>query len=284
MKETAYLLQAALIAAWWVGLAISPAFFAAFQFDTIPATAFWAFFAPDVIFIACLSVYRAYRCVVEVEYIILGAFGYASLYCLNATILTGTGLLPTGLMLMGLAYNAFLCFHQSLFRKCTTTGTAAIDIKTLIQIICIWIIALVAIPFVILDAFDTFAWPGWGLSVWIGIAIFTVCSLLGLFSAYYIVCRGGGTPLPLDQTRELVVIGPYRYVRNPMAIAGIGQGVAVAVIFESWPVLGYAMLGAIIWHCVVRPFEEQDMAQRFGASYVAYRKRVMCWVPGRGRG
>jgi hypothetical protein len=43
MKETGYLLQAALICAWWVGLTTSQVFFDAFQFDQIPPVAFWSF-------------------------------------------------------------------------------------------------------------------------------------------------------------------------------------------------------------------------------------------------
>ena len=90
---------------------------------------------------------------------------------------------------------------------------------------------------------------------------------------------GGGTPLPLDQTNFMVTSGPYRYVRNPMAIAGIGQGICVAIFFQSVPILVYALLGAIIWHWVVRPYEERDMVERFGDSYLEYRRRVSCWVP-----
>lgn len=279
MKETAYLLQAALIAAWWVGLASSQTFFAAFQFDGIPAAAFWSFFAPDVILIASLSTFRAYRRMTAIEFIILGAFGYAALYCCNATLLTGSGWLPTGLMLMGLAYNTFLCFNQAMFRRCTSTSIALNAFKTFIQIVCIWILALVVIPYVILDAFDAAIWPRSGFPLWIGIALFVGCSLLGLASSFFMVRDGGGTPLPLDQTKELVVSGPYRYVRNPMAIAGIGQGLAIAIMFQSWAIFVYAMMGAAIWHLVVRPIEEQDMVQRFGRSYLDYRERVTCWIP-----
>jgi len=64
-----------------------------------------------------------------------------------------------------------------------------------------------------------------------------------------------------------------------MAIAGIGQGLAVALIFESVPILIYSLLGAVVWHFVVRPFEERDMADRFGDSYIEYRQNVLCWIP-----
>lgn len=278
MKETAYLLQAALISAWWVGLATSGAFFAAFQFDEIPPTAFWAFFAPDIILIAILSAVRAYRNATSLEYITLGAFSYAALYCANATVLTNSGYLPTGLMLLGLGYNLFLCFNQSLFRNATTSFSLNVT-KTIIQIVCIWTLALIVIPYIILDAFDTIAIPQLGISLLMGSLVFICCSVLGLISSYFMVRDGSGTPLPLDQTNELVVTGPYHFVRNPMAIAGIGQGIAIALIFKSAPILIYSLLGAVVWHLVVRPIEEQDMVNRFGDVYLEYRQRVSCWIP-----
>ena len=67
--------------------------------------------------------------------------------------------------------------------------------------------------------------------------------------------------------------------RQSVAMAGIGQGVAIAWIFQSIPVLIYALLGALVWHLVVRPIEERDMIRRFGNVYLQYRQRVSCWIP-----
>ena len=278
MKETAYLIQAALISAWWVGLATSQTFFAAFQFNGIPPVAFWAFFAPDILCIAALSTVRAYKNIARLEYIVLGAFAYASLYCANATCLTRSGYLPTGVMLCGLCYNLFLCFNESLFRNASSSFALNVA-KTAIQTVCIWTMALAVVPYIILDAFDALAMPNSGPSLILGLTAFACCSVLGLTSAFFMVRDGGGTPLPLDQTNHLVVTGPYRYVRNPMAMAGIGQGVAIAWIFQSIPVLIYALLGAFVWHLVVRPIEERDMIRRFGDAYLQYRQRVSCWIP-----
>ena len=279
MKETAYLLQAALIALWWAGLAGSRSFFHAFQFEGIPPVAFWSFLGPDVLVIAALSVYRAYRRVPALEYVVLGAFAYASLYCLNATLLTRSGVLPTGLMLAGLAYNFFLCRAPVLFRNTASTSLAWNAVKTLVQIVCVWALALVVLPWVILDAFGALARPAPGWPLWTGAALFLAFSLLGLASSFFMVRDGAGTPLPLDQTKQLVVSGPYRVVRNPMAVAGVGQGLAIAWIFQSLPLAVYALLGAVVWHWAVRPFEEQDLAQRFGRPYQDYRARVRCWIP-----
>ena len=278
MKETAYLVQAALVSAWWAGLVCSESFFTAFQFAGIPPVAFWSFFAPDILLIAGLSIARAYREIVPIEYVVLGAFGYASLYCFNATLLTSSGYLPTTLMLLGLCYNAFLCFNTSLFRS-SQSGSIKNMIKTLMQIVCIWVLALVVIPFIILDAFGLPVELAGG--VWFGLGLFLLVGFsgIGLASAWFMVRHGQGTPLPLDQASQLVVSGPYRWVRNPMAIAGVGQGLAVAILFLSIPVLVYSLLGAVLWHVVVRPIEERDLAKRFGDSYKNYRDHVPCWLP-----
>ena len=278
MKETAYLFQAALVSAWWVGLASSPEFFAAFQFDEVSPTAFWAFLTPDILMIAGLSTVRAYHKSSTLEYVILGAFGYASLYCFNATALTASGYLATGLMFTGLLYNWFLCFNELLFRTSSTNLTWNI-VKTLVQIVCIWMLALVVVPYVILDAFDVAFLPDTVYPLWVGLLLFVCSSLLGLTSSFFMVRDGAGTPLPLDQTNQLVVSGPYRYVRNPMAIAGIGQGLAIAIVFQSFAILAYSILGGLVWHLVVRPIEERDMISRFGEPFLKYRQRVPCWIP-----
>ncbi len=278
MKPTAYLFQAALICLWWIGLASNPKFFAAFQFTGIPPVAFWCFLVPDLLAIAGLSIARAYRQPKALEYVILGAFSYATLYCCSATVLTRSGYLPTGLMLLGLGYNLFICFNPSLFRVSASSLFANV-LKTFLQIVCIWTLTLVVIPYVILEAFHEDMQIVSGPWLWMAIVCLIGFSSLGLSSAYCLVRDGSGTPIPLDQTNHLVVSGPYRYVRNPMAIAGIGQGIAVAMLFQSLPLLVYALLGAVVWQLVVRPIEERDMVRRFGEPYEIYRKRVRCWIP-----
>ena len=119
-----------------------------------------------------------------------------------------------------------------------------------------------------------FDFPGrWGVAL----GVFVACSALNVASGAVLAVRGRGTPLPVACPRALVVAGPYRYVRNPMAVAGIGQGVAVALGLGSWLVLLYALAGAVIWHVAVRPAEERDLAARFGRAYTTYRRAVPLW-------
>ncbi|PPK88501.1 protein-S-isoprenylcysteine O-methyltransferase Ste14 [Neolewinella xylanilytica] len=279
MKSTAYLLQACLVVLWWLGMAINHALYWAFQFDGIGSTAFLAFFLPDVGVIVLCSVLRAYTARPALEYVILGGFGYASLYCLQATVMTASGYLPTALMLLGLAFNGWLIGGERTFRPSGTASLYVNVVKTLIQIGAVWTITLVGLPLLILEAFGNDMTVTLSPGTWFGGTLFVLASLLNLFSAYYLVSRGEGTPLPLDQTNRLVVSGPYRYLRNPMAVAGVAQGVAVGMLFHSPPVIAYALLGALLWQVTVRPAEEADMRKRFGRAYEEYVRHTPCWIP-----
>ena len=278
MKSTAYLLQAALIALWQAGLYLSTEFYAAFQLPGTTDAAYQAFLLPDAVILLGLSVWRAYVDRRELGFVILGGFAYATLYCVNGTVLTGEGWLATTIMSLGLAFNLFLLFGDRSFRTATSADWRVNGLKTLVQIVCVWTITLVAFPALLMRAFGPVvpAGPGW---VAAGVVLFLFASTLGLASAWVMVRDGQGTPLPLDQTQRLVIAGPYRYVRNPMAVAGLGQGLAVALAFASWPVAAYTLLGGLLWQTVVRPLEERDLHERFGAAYVTYRDRIRCWWP-----
>jgi protein-S-isoprenylcysteine O-methyltransferase Ste14 len=279
MKGTAYLLQATLVSLWWIGLLINQDFYDAFQFPGIGKTAFNSFLLPDLVVVAFLSIIRAFfKKKKELDYVILGGFVFATLYCINATMLTKGGFLATTVMILGLSYNLFLINEKRLFRKSNTSNTFINGIKTMLQIICVWTITLFIFPTLIMDSFGEIP-AAFNRDALIGIFLFIVFSTTGIYSAYTMVINGKGTPLPLDQTQKLVSVGPYKYVRNPMAIAGLGQGISISIIFGSIYILIYALIGAVLWQFVVRPIEEKDMKKRFGKEYEEYRKEVKCWIP-----
>lgn len=279
MIETGYLFQTVLVLSWWLGLVSSETFLHAFLFPNSNPTMFYAFFLPDFVIIAALSFIRSYKAIRSLELIIFGGFAYATLYCVNASCLTSGGYLSTLLMLLGTLFNGFLCFHQRLFKKSTTPNVYINALKTSIQIVCCWIIAFGLIPYLILAAFGISVSPMNGTSLFVGITLFLFFAFIGLWGAFLFVTQGQGTPLPMDQTRQLVTSGPYRYVRNPMAVAGIGQMLSISLVLGAIPLVVYSLLGAVAWHIVVRPIEEKDLLDRFGQPYADYREQVRCWIP-----
>ena len=114
-----------------------------------------------------------------------------------------------------------------------------------------------------------------------GLLLIVVGFALALWCLSVFVRYGRGTPAPFDPPRQLVVRGPYRFVRNPMYIGGILMLLGEALIFASIPLVEY---GAILWfsvHVFVVIYEEPTLKRSFGDSYSEYRARVGRWIPGR---
>src|SRR5918997_447221 len=104
---------------------------------------------------------------------------------------------------------------------------------------------------------------------------------LGLWSCVTMALRGNGTPLPAQTARDLVVAGPYRSVRNPMAVAGALQTAGVGLWVGSWTVIAIPVPRALTSNALIRPEEEAELAARFGAPYQRYAEQVRCWIPTR---
>jgi len=92
---------------------------------------------------------------------------------------------------------------------------------------------------------------------------------------------GLGTPAPVAPPARLVVSGQYRYVRNPMYVAVVTIVIGEALVLGRAVLLAYAALLWLFFTLFVVLYEEPALAEKFGASYVAYRKNVRRWWPRR---
>lgn len=153
--------------------------------------------------------------------------------------------------------------------------------KTLLQCTIIWTVFLMVLPLTLVAVERQLGIPRFSFvgQLQLGLALLLGFSALNLWSGGVLSRRGEGTPLPLECPRRLVVSGPYSYVRNPMAIAGLGQGLAVVLWLGSWMGLAYVAMGTLVWQYWARPPEERDLSTRFGRSYEKYRQSVRCWWP-----
>jgi len=170
------------------------------------------------------------------------------------------------------------------FRVASEAPTAQHIAMTCTQIVVFWSVFLFVLPAGVQAIEQSLELPAMNLSApyWTGGVLFGLASCLGLTSAMVMAVRGRGTPLPLQTAREFVVVGPYRWVRNPMALAGITQGVAAGIWRDSSLVVLYALAGAVLWHNVARPPEERDLQKRFGTAFTNYRDAVGIWIPSLG--
>lgn len=112
-----------------------------------------------------------------------------------------------------------------------------------------------------------------------GVIVTLSGSIIALWCVLIFARIGRGTPIPLDPPRRLVVCGPYRVVRNPMAI-GVGVALAgVALFYESVQFLLAVAVFMIGIHLMVMLYEEPTLRRTFGSDYVAYSERVNRWLP-----
>ena len=112
-----------------------------------------------------------------------------------------------------------------------------------------------------------------------GIIIGTAGAVIALWCVVAFARIGKGTPAPFDPPRRLVIRGPYRFVRNPMYIGALLALAGAALVYESVPLLAYAVLFLVASHVFVVRYEEPTLRRTFGPAYDAYCHRVRRWWP-----
>lgn len=292
-----FLAQGLAVAAWWVLLMAIPdsrAWFFPESLAGIPLMSFWLADIGLLVGGSLLTSWLAWTrnpAASPAAWFLAGAWYYPAIYCLTVSFNLGGGELGVAAMFVGGGLTLAMATvvgqvgsHASGFRP-SSSSLCWTAMKTFLQIAVFWGTFFVVLPYTILALEAALGLPGFDfpLRVWVGGVLFVMLGTLGLSSALGTLIVGRGTPLPTDCASVLVVTGPYRYVRNPMALAGIGQGVMVGLMLGSWLVMGYAICGGVIWHILVRPIEEADLLNRFGEPYAQYKADLRCWWPKRPR-
>lgn len=92
---------------------------------------------------------------------------------------------------------------------------------------------------------------------------------------------GHGTPAPVAPPKRLVVVGFYRYVRNPMYLGFLTGWTGLWVVFgrANRLALEVAAAAVIAVALFVRLYEEPTLRKMFGAEYEEYCRNVSRWLP-----
>ena len=133
-------------------------------------------------------------------------------------------------------------------------------------------------------AIDSRWWPEspivWPLRA-LGAALLLAGFLLFCWCVALFARVGRGTLAPWDPTTQLVAVGPYRYVRNPM-ITGVSTVLAGWVLVTgSWVLAVWLLVFVAFNFAYFVLVEEPGLEARFGAPYREYKARVPRWLPRR---
>jgi protein-S-isoprenylcysteine O-methyltransferase Ste14 len=111
-------------------------------------------------------------------------------------------------------------------------------------------------------------------AVLLGIGLLLFVTTVSLFASI-----GRGTLAPWNPPQHLVIVGPYRHVRNPMISGVLSVLLAEALFFGSLPILawfGFFLLANSIY---IPLAEEPGLEKRFGEEYLRYKQHVPRWIP-----
>ncbi len=130
--------------------------------------------------------------------------------------------------------------------------------------------------------------PGWlgftaGAARWRWLA--AIPSVVGFAVALRCVwdfgATGRGTPAPFAPPQRLVVVGFYRYMRNPMYVGFAAGWIGLWIVFGHANLRLIAAVAAVALgvHLFVLFYEEPTLRGKFGAEYDDYCRNVRRWWP-----
>jgi protein-S-isoprenylcysteine O-methyltransferase Ste14 len=92
---------------------------------------------------------------------------------------------------------------------------------------------------------------------------------------------GHGTPAPILPPQRLVVVGFYRYVRNPMYVGFAAGWIGLWIVFGHANPLVIAIVAVVAAgvDLFVMFYEEPTLRRKFGADYEQYCRNVRRWWP-----
>lgn len=152
-----------------------------------------------------------------------------------------------------------------------------------------WIKAIIILPFnvtvvipVLILYFFEFKYsapPAWVIisgTVLLVIGLAMAVSTMLLFNNI-----GKGTAAPWAPPRNLVITGPYKYVRNPMITAVLSILLAESFLLNSTALGLWFVLFFLINSIYIPQVEEKQLIKRFGEEYLEYMRKVPRWIPNR---
>jgi protein-S-isoprenylcysteine O-methyltransferase Ste14 len=124
-------------------------------------------------------------------------------------------------------------------------------------------------------AFARLTLPGW--LRWFGFALGAVMVPWYVW-VFRTLGRNVTDTVVTRKEHELVVSGPYRWVRHPLYAGLPPWGLSLGLLMGNWLLWPLAAAGFVLL-ALRTPIEERFLAARFGEAYLDYMRRTPRYVP-----
>ena len=115
------------------------------------------------------------------------------------------------------------------------------------------------------------------------IIIGVIAILMGGFLAFWTIIAqirlASGTPFPMLPTQKLIIVGPFKYCRNPMTLGTVVAYFGVAILVGSYSSLLAVAVFFLMLLVYLKLIEEKELEMRFGQEYLEYKKNTPFILP-----
>ena len=140
---------------------------------------------------------------------------------------------------------------------------------------------VVYVPYRLLTSYPAPEFAPFSLARYLAVLVVAAGTAILLTSIWSFARVGRGTLAPFDETKKLIVVGLYRYVRNPMYIGVLFILLGEALFFRSSALLLYACLCFVVANVLIIGYEEHRLRHKYGDEFQRYCARVGRWMPGK---
>jgi protein-S-isoprenylcysteine O-methyltransferase Ste14 len=121
-------------------------------------------------------------------------------------------------------------------------------------------------------------YQGFG-NIVVGVMAILVGGFFALWTIENQIRLASGTPFPMLPTQKLLIVGPFKYCRNPMTLGTIAAYVGISILVGSFSALIAVAIFATILISYLKLIEEKELAMRFGNEYIEYKKKTPFIIP-----
>lgn len=112
-----------------------------------------------------------------------------------------------------------------------------------------------------------------------GLGLLVIGGAFAFWAVFAEARIGHGTPVPMIPTQRLVVVPPFTFCRNPMVLGTAVGYLGLGVLLGSFSAIVLVLVFATLLLVYVKVFEEKELAARFGAEYLKYKRTTPFLLP-----